>query len=60
MMGIIDRYIGKTIFASTFLSLFVLIGLSSIIKFVEQMKNVGQGTYDVWDRRLFCYLKNAR
>ncbi|WP_232772597.1 LPS export ABC transporter permease LptG [Psychromonas sp. Urea-02u-13] len=57
MMGIIDRYIGKTIFASTFLSLFVLIGLSSIIKFVEQMKNVGQGTYDVWSASYFVLLK---
>lgn len=57
MMGIIDRYIGKTIFASTFLSLFVLIGLSSIIKFVEQMKDVGQGTYDVWSATYFVILK---
>lgn len=57
MMGIIDRYIGKTIFASTFLSLFVLIGLSSIIKFVEQMKNVGQGTYSVLDASYFVLLK---
>ena len=57
MMGIIDRYVGKTIFTSTFLSLFVLIGLSSIIKFVEQMKNVGQGTYDVWSAAYFVLLK---
>lgn len=57
MLGIIDRYIGKTIFASTFLSLFVLIGLSSIIKFVEQMKNVGQGSYDVWSAGYFVLLK---
>jgi len=56
-MGILDRYIGKTIFASTFLSLFVLIGLSSIIKFVEQMKGVGQGTYDVLDATYFVILK---
>ncbi|MEH6453798.1 MAG: LPS export ABC transporter permease LptG [Psychromonas sp.] len=56
-MGIIDRYIGKTIFAATFLSLFVLIGLSSIIKFVEQMRSVGQGTYDVWHAAYFVILK---
>ena len=56
-MGIIDRYIGKTIFAATFLSLFVLMGLSGIIKFVEQMKNVGQGTYDVWTAAYFVILK---
>jgi lipopolysaccharide export system permease protein len=56
-MGILDRYIGKTILAATFLSLFVLIGLSGIIKFVEQMKNVGQGTYDVWAAIYFVVLK---
>lgn len=56
-MGILDRYIGKTIFAATFLSMFVLIGLSSIIKFVEQMKAVGHGTYDVWAAAYFVVLK---
>lgn len=57
MMGIIDRYIGKTIFASTFLSLFVLLGLSNIIKFVDQMRHVGKGTYDVWSAVYFVILK---
>lgn len=56
-MGILDRYIGKTIFASTFLSLFVLTGLSGIIKFVEQMKGVGHGSYDVWAVAYFVVLK---
>ncbi|MBB1274086.1 LPS export ABC transporter permease LptG [Psychromonas sp. SR45-3] len=56
-MGIIDRYIGRTIFAATFLSLFVLIGLSSIIKFVEQMKSVGKGDYDVLSAAYFVLLK---
>lgn len=55
-MGILDRYIGKTVFAATFLSLFVLIGLSSIIKFVEQMKGIG-GSYDVWAAAYFVVLK---
>ena len=56
-MGILDRYIGRTILAATFLSLFVLVGLSGIIKFVEQMKSVGQGTYDVWHVAYFVILK---
>ncbi|MGJ8580917.1 MAG: LPS export ABC transporter permease LptG [Psychromonas sp.] len=56
-MGIIDRYIGRTIFAATFLSLFVLIGLSSIIKFVEQMKSVGTGAYTVFSAAYFVLLK---
>jgi len=56
-MGILDRYIGRTIFAATFLSLFVLIGLSSIIKFVEQMKSVGTGDYNVISAAYFVLLK---
>ena len=56
-MGILDRYIGKTILAATFLSLFVLVGLSGIIKFVEQMKHVGQSSYDVWAAAYFVVLK---
>ncbi|HEY5716548.1 MAG TPA: LPS export ABC transporter permease LptG [Psychromonas sp.] len=56
-MGILDRYIGKTIFAATFLSLFVLIGLSSIIKFVDQMRAVGEGTYGAWHAAYFVILK---
>jgi len=56
-MGILDRYIGRTIFAATFLSLFVLNGLSSIIKFVEQMKSVGKGDYDVLSAAYFVLLK---
>lgn len=56
-MGILDRYIGKTVFAATFLTLFVLLGLSSIIKFVEQMRSVGQGSYDVLAAGYFVLLK---
>ena len=56
-MGILDRYIGRTIFAATFLSLFVLVGLSDIIKFVEQMKHVGKGSYDVILAAYFVLLK---
>ena len=56
-MGILDRYIGRTIFAATFLSLFVLVGLSNIIKFVEQMKHVGKGDYDIISAAYFVLLK---
>jgi len=56
-MGILDKYIGRTIFAATFLSLFVLVGLSNIIKFVEQMKHVGKGDYDIISAAYFVLLK---
>lgn len=56
-MGILDRYIGKVIFYSTFLSMLVLMGLSAIIKFVEQMGNIGEGTYSAIDALYFVILK---
>jgi lipopolysaccharide export system permease protein len=56
-MGILDRYVGKTVLAATFFSLFILVGLSGIIKFVEQMKRVGEGSYDVWHAAYFVLLK---
>lgn len=45
-MNTLDRYIGKTILGAIFATLFMLVGLSSIIKFVEQFRMVGKGTYD--------------
>lgn len=56
-MSILDRYIGRTISAATLLTLFVLTGLSGIIKFVEEMKDVGEGTYDVLTAAYFVLLK---
>jgi len=56
-MGILDRYVGKTVLAATFFSLFILVGLSGIIKFVEQMKKVGEGSYDAWHAAYFVILK---
>ncbi|MDO4627236.1 MAG: LPS export ABC transporter permease LptG [Pasteurellaceae bacterium] len=45
-MNTLDRYIGKTILGSIFMTLLTLVGLSAIIKFVEQFRSVGKGTYD--------------
>lgn len=45
-MNVLERYIGKTILFYIILSLFMLIGLSGIIKFVEEFRNVGKGAYD--------------
>lgn len=46
-MKILDIYIGKIIASTTALTLGVFVSLSSIIKFVEQMKAVGRGNYDI-------------
>ena len=48
MMNTLDRYIGKSILGSIFATLLTLVGLSAIIKFVEQFRSVGKGTYDIW------------
>lgn len=45
-MKILDLYIGRIIASTTFLTLAVFVSLSGIIKFVEEMKVVGKGSYD--------------
>jgi lipopolysaccharide export system permease protein len=46
-MKILDIYIGKIIASTTAITLSVFVSLSGIIKFVEQMKAVGRGNYDL-------------
>lgn len=45
-MNVLERYIGKTILFYILVVLLVLIGLGSIIKFVEEFRQVGKGSYD--------------
>lgn len=45
-MNVLERYIGKTILFYILVVLLVLIGLGSIIKFVEEFRHVGKGSYD--------------
>jgi lipopolysaccharide export system permease protein len=52
-MRILDIYIGKIIASTTFLTLAVFVSLSGIIKFVEQMKSVGKGSYDISHAALY-------
>lgn len=56
MMNTLDRYIGKSILSAIFAVLFTLVGLSAIIKFVEQFRSVGKGTYDIWQAVMFTGL----
>ncbi|RUO22996.1 lipopolysaccharide ABC transporter permease LptG [Aliidiomarina minuta] len=60
MFNILDRYIGKTILATTGLSLAVLAGLSALIRFVEQVRAIGRGTYDMMDVLAFVLLSIPR
>lgn len=52
-MRILDVYIGRIIATTTFLTLAVLVSVSSIIKFVEQMRAVGRGNYDLVHAALY-------
>ena len=54
--GVLDRYIGKTIFNTIMMTLFMLVSLSGIIKFVDQLKKAGQGSYDALGAGMFTIL----
>ncbi|ABR74322.1 LPS export ABC transporter permease LptG [Actinobacillus succinogenes] len=55
-MNTLERYIGKSILGTIFATLLTLVGLSAIIKFVEQFRSVGKGTYDSLQAVLYTIL----
>ncbi len=56
MFGVLDRYIGKTIFTTIMMTLFMLVSLSGIIKFVDQLKKAGQGSYSAMGAGVYTIL----
>jgi len=52
-MRILDAYIGRIIASTTFITLSVFVSVSGIIKFVEQMRAVGRGNYDLAHAALY-------
>lgn len=60
MFKILDLYIARTLLSTTALSLSVLVGLSALIKFIEQMKKVGSGTYDMNTAGVYVLLSLPR
>ena len=52
-MRIIDFYIGRVIASTTFTTLVVFVSVSGIIKFVEQMRAIGRGDYDLAHAALY-------
>ncbi|KGJ89342.1 LPS export ABC transporter permease LptG [Thalassotalea sp. ND16A] len=59
-MRLLDVYIGRIIATTTFLTLAVLVSISGIIKFVEQMRAIGRGNYDLLDAALFAFYSIPR
>ncbi|MGO1247254.1 MAG: LPS export ABC transporter permease LptG [Oceanisphaera sp.] len=45
MLTILDRYIGRTVLMAMLLCELTLVGLSAIIRYVEQLRSVGEGSY---------------
>lgn len=60
MFSIIDWYIARTLLSTIFVTLSTLIGLSALIKFVEQLRKVGEGDYDLIVAGLFVILSLPR
>ena len=56
MFSVLDRYIGKTILNYILMTLFLLVSLSGIIKFVEQLRKTGRGSYTAFDAGWFTLL----
>ena len=55
MFSILDRYIGKTILSTIGLSLFLLISLSGIIRFIDQLRKI-KIDYDAFSVGIFSLL----
>ena len=60
MFKLIDLYIARTLLSTVAVTLSVLIGLSALIKFVEQLRKVGQGDYDMTLAALYVLLSLPR
>ncbi|OUS67741.1 lipopolysaccharide ABC transporter permease LptG [Pseudoalteromonas sp. A601] len=53
MMKTLDWYLGRSILQTTGFALMVLVGISTLIKFIEQLKSVGRGSYDITTALLY-------
>lgn len=55
MFSVLDRYIGKTILNTIIMTLFLLVALSGIIKFMDQLRKV-RADYDALSAALYTFL----
>jgi lipopolysaccharide export system permease protein len=60
MFRLLDLYIARTLLGTVTVTLSVLVGLSALIKFVEQLRRVGQGDYDMAMAALYVLLSLPR
>jgi lipopolysaccharide export system permease protein len=45
---LLDRYIGRAIASSTVLVMLVLLAIYTFLSFADELRDVGQGRYDLW------------
>lgn len=60
MFKILDLYVARTLLSTVTVTLSVLIGLSALIKFVEQLRKIGEGDYDMLLAFLYVLLSLPR
>ncbi|MDH5592602.1 MAG: LptF/LptG family permease, partial [Gammaproteobacteria bacterium] len=48
-MGLLQRYIAKTILASTVMVLLILLGLYTFMDFISELDDLGKGQYQLTD-----------
>ncbi|MCW8107470.1 LPS export ABC transporter permease LptG [Alteromonas ponticola] len=60
MFRLLDLYIARTLLGTITVTLSVLVGLSALIKFVEQLRKLGEGDYDMVTAGLFVLLSLPR
>ncbi len=54
-MSMIDRYIGKTVLSSIGVTLAVLVGISSLFRFIDQLSYIGRGDFTFLTAGLFTF-----
>ena len=60
MIKLLDWYIARTLLSTVTMTLSVLVGLSALIKFVEQLRKLGEGDYDMMVAALYVLLSLPR
>lgn len=55
-MRILDRYIAKSIVSTMIIVLFVLLALFTLFGFIDELKDVGKGNYDLGKALLFILM----
>lgn len=53
MLKIVDVYIGRTILSTSMLTLSVLLVISAMFRFIDQMRSIGRGYYDMVHAALY-------